>query len=69
MTTDDNNPQDKTAHPKGDDKYDNYGSRFARDEEGRVTNGAERREFQKDAAKEPLREGTPAIPSKDTSSR
>jgi hypothetical protein len=67
MTEVDNNPQEKKDHPTGDDKYDNYGSRFARDEEGRTTNGAERREFQKDAAKEPPTKGTPV--DKDASSR
>ena len=68
MSNVDNNPQEKTVHPKGDDKYDNYGSRFARDEEGRTTNGEERRNFQTDAAKEPVRSGTPVVP-KDASTR
>ncbi len=65
MSNADNNEQDAKTPSPGDADYSNYGSRFARDEEGRRVDG-DRRDLGT-PTKAP--KGTPAVKKPDASSR
>ena len=69
MSNADNNEQDQKTPSPGDVDYSNYGSRFARDEEGRRVDGDHRDLGTATPTRGPAPKGTPAAPKRDASNR
>ena len=69
MNDADNKKQDQTTPSPGDVDYSNYGSRFARDEEGRRVDGDHRDLGTATPTKGPAPKGAPVPTKREPSSR